>query len=231
MKVAVIGDLHGKNCWKKLLEGKFDSFDKIIFMGDYSDDSWVTFSDEEIIDNLKEVIKFKKDHNENIELLIGNHDYQYIVGYPTASRFRKSYAKEMHNIFNDNADIFKIIHIENDHIFTHAGITNGWIDYIKKKYEIKDINIDNIFDVVNIVYKNDKEDCNIASFRRGGMNKFAGILWSDTEDLFDDAWIGYNQVVGHNRIKPGSIIKKDDYNIYMSDHFDTDQSKLLVLDI
>ena len=231
MKVAVIGDLHGKNCWKKLLEGKFDSFDKIIFMGDYSDDSWVTFSDEEIIDNLKEVIKFKKDHNENIELLIGNHDYQYIVGYPTASRFRKSYAKEMHNIFNDNADIFKIIHIENNHIFTHAGITNGWIDYIKKKYEIKDINIDNIFDVVNIVYKNDKEDCNIASFRRGGMNKFAGILWSDTEDLFDDAWIGYNQVVGHNRIKPGSIIKKDDYNIYMSDHFDTDQSKLLVLDI
>ena len=231
MKVAVIGDLHGKNCWKKLLEGKFDSFDKIIFMGDYSDDSWVTFSDEEIIDNLKEVIKFKKDHNENIELLIGNHDYQYIVGYPTASRFRKSYAKEMHNIFNDNADIFKIIHIENNHIFTHAGITNGWIDYIKKKYEIKDINIDNIFDVVNIVYKNDKEDCNIASFRRGGMNQFAGILWSDTEDLFDDAWIGYNQVVGHNRIKPGSIIKKDDYNIYMSDHFDTDQSKLLVLDI
>ena len=122
-----------------MLEGKFDSFDKIVFMGDYSDDSWVTFSDDEIIDNLNEVIEFKKNHNDNVELLVGNHDFQYIVGYPTASRYRKSYAKEMHKIFNDNADIFKIIHIENDHIFTHAGITNGWIDYIKSKYKIKDI--------------------------------------------------------------------------------------------
>lgn len=231
MRIAVIGDLHGKSCWKKLLEGKFDSIDKIVFMGDYSDDSWVTFSDEEIVNNLKEVIEFKKNHNDNVELLVGNHDFQYIVGYPTASRYRKSYAKEMHKIFNDNTDIFKIIHIENDHIFTHAGITNGWIDYIKNKYEIKDININNVYDVVNIVYKNDKDDCNIASFRRGGINEFAGILWSDVQDLFDDAWTGCNQVVGHNRVKPGSAIKKDNYIIYMSDHFDTDQNKLLVLDI
>ena len=31
MKIAIIGDLHGKNCWKKLLKDKIDSFDKIIF--------------------------------------------------------------------------------------------------------------------------------------------------------------------------------------------------------
>ena len=29
MKIAIIGDLHGKKCWKKLLEGKFDSFDNL----------------------------------------------------------------------------------------------------------------------------------------------------------------------------------------------------------
>lgn len=60
MKISVIGDLHGKDCWKKLLEGRFSEFDKIIFMGDYSDDSWVRFDDEEIINNLKDVIEFKK---------------------------------------------------------------------------------------------------------------------------------------------------------------------------
>ncbi|MEI0607613.1 metallophosphoesterase [Brachyspira pulli] len=231
MKVAVIGDLHGKDCWKKLLEGKFDSFDKVIFMGDYSDDSWVTFTDEEISENLRNVIEFKKNHNDNVELLIGNHDFQYIVGYPTASRYRKSYAKEMHEIFNDNADLFKMIHIENNYIFTHAGLTNGWINYIKVQYDIKDINIDNVYNVINIVYNNDKEDCNVVSFRRGGLNKFAGPLWADTQDLLEDAWIGYNQVVGHNRVKPGSVIKKDSYTIYMADHFDTEQNKLLVLDI
>ncbi|CRF33803.1 phosphoesterase [Brachyspira suanatina] len=231
MKTAVIGDLHGKSCWKKLIEGRFDKFDKIVFMGDYSDDSWVTFTDEEIVNNLKDVIEFKKNHDDKIILLIGNHDFQYIVGYPTASRYRKSYAKEMHEIFNDNANLFNPIYIENNYIFTHAGITNGWIEYIKQKYDLKDINIDNIEDVVNAVYNNDKDDCNIASFRRGGMSKFAGILWSDSMDLSDDAWIGYNQVVGHNRVKPGSVIKKDSYTIYMADHFDTEQDKLLVLDI
>ncbi|OEJ16114.1 phosphoesterase [Brachyspira hampsonii] len=231
MRFAVIGDLHGKNCWKKLIEGRFDNFDKIIFMGDYSDDSWVTFTDEEIVNNLKDVIEFKKNHNDKIVLLIGNHDFQYIVGYPTASRYRKSYAEEMHEIFNNNSDIFSPIHIENNYIFTHAGITNGWIEYIRHKYDIKDINIDNVYDIVSLVYKNDKNDCNIASFRRGGGSEFAGILWADTGDLYDDAWTGYNQVVGHNRVKAGSVIKKDNYAVYMSDHFDTEQDKLLVLDI
>ena len=84
MKIAIIGDLHGKNCYKKLLKDKIDSFDKIIFMGDYSDDSWITFTDKEIVDNLKEVIEFKKKYKNKVELLIGNHDFQYIVGYPTA---------------------------------------------------------------------------------------------------------------------------------------------------
>ena len=231
MKIAIIGDLHGKDCWKQLIKDKINSVDKIIFMGDYSDDSWIQFEDREIIDNLKEVIEFKKKYNEKVELLIGNHDFQYIVGYPTASRYRKSYAKEMNQIFKDNEELFKIIYIKNNYIFSHAGITNGWIDYIKKKYNIENITINNIEEEVNKVYKADKEDCNIVSFRRGGLNKFAGLLWADTEDLIEDAWIGYNQVVGHNRVKPFSVIKKENYSIYLSDHFDTNQKKLLILDI
>lgn len=235
MKTAIIGDLHGKNCWKKLLKDKIESLDKIIFMGDYSDDSWVYFTDKEIIDNLKEVVEFKRKNKNKVELLIGNHDFQYIVGYPTASRYRKSYAKEMHRIFNENEKLFKIIYIKNNYIFTHAGITNGWIDYIKKKYNIKNISINNIEKEIDKVYKSDKEDCNIASFRRGGLNKFAGPLWADTEDLIEDAWTGYNQVAGHNRVKPLSIIKKEiekeNYNIYLADHFDTNQDILLILNI
>lgn len=231
MKIAIIGDLHGKNCYKKLLKDKIESFDKIIFMGYYSDDSWITFTDKEIVDNLKEVIEFKKKYQNKVELLIGNHDFQYIVGYPTASRYRETYAKEMHQIFNENEKLFKMIFIANDYIFTHAGITNGWINYIKKKYHIEKISINNIEEEINKVYAADKEDCNIVSFRRGGWNNFAGPLWADTEDLLEDAWLGYNQVVGHNRVKPRSVIKKENYNIFLADHFDTNQDVLLTIDI
>ena len=231
MKIAIIGDLHGKNCYKKLLKDKIESFDKIVFMGDYSDDSWITFTDKEIVDNLKEVIEFKKKYQNKVELLIGNHDFQYIVGYPTASRYRETYAKEMHQIFGENEKLFKMIFIAKDYIFTHAGITNGWINYIKKKYHIEKISINNIEEEINKVYAADKEDCNIVSFRRGGWNNFAGPLWADTEDLLEDAWLGYNQVVGHNRVKPRSVIKKENYNIFLADHFDTNQDVLLTIDI
>lgn len=231
MKIAIIGDLHGKNCCKKLLKDKIDSFDKIIFMGDYSDDSWITFTDKEIVYNLKEVIDFKKKYNEKVELLIGNHDFQYIVGYPTAGRYRETYAKEMHQIFKENEKLFKIIFIKNNCIFSHAGITNGWIDFIKKKYNIENVTINNLEEEVNKVYESDKEDCNIVSFRRGGFNNFAGLLWADTEDLIEDAWINYNQIVGHNRVKPYSVIKRKNYNIFLSDHFDTNQDILLEIEI
>lgn len=229
MKVGIIGDLHGKSCWKELI--KKDFFDKIIFLGDYSDDSWITFTDEEIINNLEEVIEFKKNNYRKVELLIGNHDFQYIVGYPTASRYRKSYAKELNKIFNDNTDIFNIVYVLNDYIFSHAGITNGWLSYLKKKYNIIEFNINNIVENINKVYLSCREDCNIASYRRGGVNKFAGILWADTIDLVEDAWEEYNQVVGHNRVKINSVIEKNNNKIYMCDHFDSDDKYLKVLNI
>ena len=123
------------------------------------------------------------------------------------------------------------ISFANDYIFTHAGITNGWVDYIKKKYNIENIGLNNIEKEINKVYEADKEDCNIVSFRRGGLNKFAGPLWADTGDLIEDAWVGYNQVVGHNRVKPRSVIKKENYNIFLADHFDTNRDVLLTMDI
>ena len=230
MKVAVVGDLHGKPCWKDLL--KDNNFDKIVFLGDYSDDSWVTFTDKEIFDNLKDVIEFKRNNNSKVELLIGNHDFQYIVGYPTASRYRKSYAEELNKIFNDNKDIFNVVYVLKDYVFSHAGITNGWINYIKKKYNTNDFNnINDITKIVNMVYSNCKEDCNIASYRRGGMNKFAGILWADIGDLQEDGCFDYNQVVGHNRVKVNTVIEKNNHKIYMCDHFDSDDSRLIVLDV
>ena len=228
MKVAVIGDLHGKPCcWKDLL--KDNNFDKIVFLGDYSDDSWVTFTDKEIFDNLKDVIEFKRNNNSKVELLIGNHDFQYIVGYPTASRYRKSYACELNKLFNDNRDIFNVVYVLKDYVFSHAGITNGWINYIKKKYNISDFT--DIAKIINMVYSKCKEDCNIASYRRGAMNKFAGILWADIGDLKEDGCFDYNQVVGHNRVKANTIIEKNNHKIYMCDHFDSDDSCLIVLDI
>ncbi len=82
-----------------------------------------------------------------------------------------------------------------------------------------------------MVYSKCKEDCNIASYRRGGMSMFAGILWADIGDLKEDGCFDYNQVVGHNRVKVNTIIEKNNHKIYMCDHFDSDDNHLIVLDV
>lgn len=58
MKIRVIGDLHGRDWWKRKVETG-DS-DLNIFLGDYVDS--YTVSDKQIINNLLDIIEFKKSY-------------------------------------------------------------------------------------------------------------------------------------------------------------------------
>jgi predicted phosphodiesterase len=57
MKHVIIGDLHGRDVWKKV---DFQQFQKAIFLGDYVDS--FKRSDKQILQNLKEIIALKKQH-------------------------------------------------------------------------------------------------------------------------------------------------------------------------
>ena len=63
-KILTIGDLHGKDIWKKLT---MESYDKVIFIGDYCDSYDTT--DEEMVHNLLDIIEYKKSNPKNIILL------------------------------------------------------------------------------------------------------------------------------------------------------------------
>lgn len=70
MRIQTIGDIHGRTCWKNLIDL---SCDKIVFVGDYVDDYWPV-TDEQIIENLLDIIQFKKDYADKVILLLGNHE-------------------------------------------------------------------------------------------------------------------------------------------------------------
>jgi len=55
MKHVIIGDLHGKDCWKGVDPSQYD---KVIFLGDYVD-HW-TLPDKVIYNKLRELIEFKR---------------------------------------------------------------------------------------------------------------------------------------------------------------------------
>lgn len=77
MKIRVIGDLHGRDWWKRKVETG-DS-DLNIFLGDYVDS--YTVSDEQIINNLLDIIEFKKSYEDKVILLLGNHENSNLEFY------------------------------------------------------------------------------------------------------------------------------------------------------
>ena len=76
MKIAVIGDVHGRTNWKRI---DFGSYDRVIFMGDYCDPYAYNIGSEEVYNNFLEILKLKKAEPDKFVLLFGNHDLHYLV--------------------------------------------------------------------------------------------------------------------------------------------------------
>ncbi len=126
MKYKVIGDIHGRTNWKKLVD--VDNAINI-FIGDYFDpyDSNIDF--DIMSDNFNEIIKLKKEHPDNVILLYGNHDYHYMADCTERySRFQIYCARKIEKLLLDNDKYFDGIAyaIGDKYIVTHAGITNEW---------------------------------------------------------------------------------------------------------
>ncbi len=195
MKHIVIGDLHGKNCWRDI---DIDAFDKVIFLGDYVD-HW-TLPDAEIFRNLNEIIELKIANREKVELLLGNHDVQYLY-YPNylCSGFRPGMQRLLTAQFNANRQLFKIAYQKGKYLFSHAGVTNQWYQQFLQLpliREIQDEN-DNIADLLN---KADQTSQRWLLHRAGkarGGEGTGGVTWADASELIADMLKGFHQVVGH----------------------------------
>lgn len=126
MKTIVIGDIHGRTCWRDILN-KEKSFDKVIFLGDYvSTHEHITGQQQ--INNLEEILQFKEDNPDKVILLRGNHDNQHL-GYPWAEcsgLFREvlSYMQTIRKRFLKNT---QWIYVQEGIVFSHAGISDVWM--------------------------------------------------------------------------------------------------------
>lgn len=71
MKFLIIGDIHGRKIWKEIIEK--ENADRVIFLGDYVS-THDNISEEEQIENLTEILRYKKENPEKVILLRGNHE-------------------------------------------------------------------------------------------------------------------------------------------------------------
>lgn len=136
-EILIFPDIHGRKFWKPALKkfpiSKYPNL-KIIFLGDYLDpySSYEGISSSDAFSNFKDILK-AANKDPRIIMLIGNHDWHYFVNLDTC---RLDFSRE-HNIaklFKNNMSKFRLTYSAEvngcKYLFSHAGITSGWINDI-----------------------------------------------------------------------------------------------------
>lgn len=216
MNTISIGDVHGHPSWKKIIP-LADMYDKIIFVGDYVDE--YDIDNETMIQNLLDIIQFKTDNPEKVELLIGNHDASYIYFpdlYFRCAGFRPELQPDITRIFYENMKLFKMAYQHKNYLWTHAGVSNRWYRnrYIPSLPEMnifKYLPLDsNLADEFNFI--NDTSRRVILHQKSSLRNKVptteipGGITWADRGETYDDYLREYHQIVGHTPIARNTTI-------------------------
>jgi len=221
MKIMTISDLHGRTCWKdfadikNLLQAEPDAagfgafvpeYNKYVFLGDFVDS--FTETNETILENLLEVIRFKTLYPDNVVLLWGNHDVQYYLNAPWnpikehyCSGFRPEAHFMLFDAFYNNRDLFQLAYQVYNYLFTHSGVHHGWYHHVFVK-AIKDMNLDdlNIGEQLNEAFKHRVECLFDVDWYRGGHKKVGGPLWCDKKLIEKKSIRNLHSIAGHNPV-------------------------------
>lgn len=203
MKIITISDLHGRSSW---LQIDVDQFDKVIFLGDYTDS--YELSDEIILENLVQILQLKTLHPDKIVLLIGNHDAQYLhFPHYRCSGFRPSMQMALSELFTKNQSHFQIAHQEGSYLFTHAGVSNRWLSHLPKtaldtKLELNLQTPEQLAGLMNQMHQDRMLRTSLfdVSYLRGGFDEAGGPVWADKRETSTDYLSGWHQVVGHTPV-------------------------------
>jgi hypothetical protein len=187
-------------------------------LGDYLD-NYENTSPVEQLNNLSEIIEFKKSNRDKVILLIGNHDYHYISddrysGYQhvSAHLYRDLLKRELKN--------FQICYKPSENIIcSHAGISKVFLDRFGiKEDENLDKNLNILFSLRPDSFKFVGEDIH-------GDSPESSPIWIRIRSLLKYG-VKLTQIVGHTMT---TEVKKIE-NIYLIDTLGTSRQYLKIDD-
>ena len=206
MKLLVIPDVHSRKFWRQSIADNIGKVDKIIFLGDYLDPygeeiqmaselmECKYFGDwEGNLNMLYDIISLKKNEPEKYILLCGNHTMSYISSkFEAASRTDYKNWEKYHKFFSENLNLFNLVYTENDCIFSHAGIVQGWAETVWSslihKSEEEMFSIMEIAKFLETVSLKDIKVIKLLShisYRRGGDYSYGSCEWADIHEHID----------------------------------------------
>ena len=210
MKTVLIGDVHGHDSWKHIINQEQDA-DRFIFVGDYFDS--FTIPGVKQMDNFLDIIEFKENTDKEVVLLLGNHDYHYLpeIDDTSTSGYQTVMAPTYKILLGENKKHLQIAYQFDDFVCSHAGFSSVWLDDI-----VEDWDVTNMVDKVNELFQNQPGLVAYRSFKminetewygaQGyGDETFQGPLWIRPKALmnanYDTLRTQIRQVVGHTIYK------------------------------
>lgn len=240
MKVLILADLHGRKFWRQTIVNNIDKVDKVIFLGDYLDPyknevdenyklhnmECEEYEDaQNLLKMLNDIVALKKNEPEKYILLTGNHTDSYIWSkFKAATRTDYRNWELYHKFFSQNLEFFNLVWVEDNVIFSHAGITDGWAREVWKKFRYPESAYKSIMDVALVL--NDIPLTNVnneyiqlisnISYYRWGESQYGSCEWADIKEhinmssktLSPLGEEGIYQVFGHTQLKGPLITKK-----------------------
>lgn len=202
-KTIAIGDIHGRDNWKKIVEEHPN--DRIVFLGDYCD-PYDNISNYNVLNNLLDIIGLKTKRNDDVILLLGNHDMHYIYNsFPLGSRYNKDISELVKCLFEDWRGYFQLAYQEGDTLYTHAGVSARWWDkYFKGRCGG---DAPSIAEQLNNPTEEQLKAMFQVGYSRGGICECGGIFWADHDETVNDPMPGVHQVVGHTQMMAIQTIK------------------------
>lgn len=211
MKIVVIGDIHGRDTWKKIVNDNKDA-DKIVILGDYMDS--FTIDTEVQLLNLYDLILFKREQKDRLILLLGNHDFHYAFNWLVRNHTSPSYEKysgykrytmeQCGELFVEclkRKEILLSWQYENL-LFSHAGFSTPWLKEVAKTQNPGDLD----WNSYSIEELQEYFGFSLADPRDiYGTNKYQGPLWIRPGTLVEYLPKGFIQIVGHTESRSPEI--------------------------
>lgn len=240
MKILVLGDIHGRKFWRQAIADNIGNVDKVIFLGDYLDPYEQEIDENQelmecndfydcqgLFSMLNDIISLKKNEPDKYVLLTGNHTDSYIWSkFRAATRTDYRNWEKYHKFFLENLKYFNLVWIENNTIFSHAGISKGWANRV---WEILEFPADELSSVMEIAvmlrdtplteFTNDYINIisDISHYRDGDMF-YGSCEWADLREHIDMKKSltevipigedGIYQIFGHTQLKEQLITDK-----------------------
>lgn len=211
MKICVIGDIHGRQVWKQIVNQNLDS-DYIVFIGDYFDSFDINGNDQ--VNNFLEIIEFKKQYNDKVILLIGNHDFHYMSGcYSVYTGYQAGASPLIIDTLKQNNHLLQVVFNVDNYLFSHAGISNTWYETnVINNDKLARFGIDKNVDAINLLFEYTPSIFNFISndsdqYKQGDSID-NGPLWIRPKSLRSDRLNCYTHIVGHTHTE--NIVIGDD---------------------